>query len=79
MKNLIRISLLFIALTLSSQITVAQTQAAPPPPSDHGTSTDQTPGGGAPIGSGLFILLALGGIYGGVKVYKTRKKVTEVS
>lgn len=77
MKKLILIILLFSALSLGTQQISAQSQAAPPPPSGHGTSTDQVSGGGAPIGSGLFILLGLAGLYGGIKVYQTRKKYAE--
>jgi len=49
----------------------------PPPPPGHST-TGNVPGGGAPIGSGVAILLALGAAYGGKKVYDFRKhKLTE--
>lgn len=43
----------------------------PPPPSGagHGASGNQT-GGNAPVGGGVFILLGLGILYGGRKVYK---------
>jgi len=42
-------------------------QVPPPPPPGHG-STGNQPGGNAPIGSGLFILIGLGAAYGGKKV-----------
>ncbi|MBN2615116.1 MAG: hypothetical protein JXR71_05425 [Bacteroidales bacterium] len=79
MKKLILNILLFSALSFGTQQIYAQTAAAPPPPSDHGTSTDQTAGGGAPIGSGLFILLGLAGTYGAIKVYQTKKKASHVN
>ena len=47
--------------------------APPPPPPGHGT-TGNVPGGGAPIGGGLFILLGLGAAYGGKKIYDYNKK-----
>lgn len=48
---------------------VAMAQGPPPPPAGgHGGSTNQ-PGGSAPIGGGLAILLSLGAAYGGRKVY----------
>lgn len=77
MKNIIATIMLISALGFGTQQICAQTQAAPPPPSGHGTSTDQVAGGGAPIGSGLFILLGLAGAYGGIKIYQTRKKLAE--
>jgi hypothetical protein len=42
----------------------------PPPGGGHGQNTNQTPGGSAPIGNGLFILSALAAAYGSYKVYR---------
>jgi len=50
--------------------------AQAPPPSDHGSTTNQS-GGGAPIGGGLFILLGLGAAYGGKKLYVLKKQSQE--
>ncbi len=48
-------------------------QNPPPPPADgHGNNNNQT-GGGAPLGSGLAILLVLGSAYGGYKIYRAKK------
>ncbi len=47
----------------------------PPPPEGHGQTGNQPPGGGVPVGSGLFILLALGAAYGGKKVLDFRKRI----
>ena len=44
-------------------------QADPPGmPDNHGTNGD-VPGGGAPIGGGLGILMILGAAYGSKKIY----------
>jgi len=40
---------------------------------EHG-SGGNVPGGGAPIGSGLLILVALGTVYGAKKVYDYKKR-----
>lgn len=50
-------------------------QGGPPPPPDntHGSGNDFSYGGGAPIGSGIGILLALGAAYGGRKLYRYYK------
>ena len=45
----------------------------PPPGNGHGQNSNQS-GGGAPVGSGLFILLGLGAVYGGKKIYSRHKK-----
>ena len=50
-------------------------QAPPPPPNDPSNGGTGGPvGGGAPIGSGIAILLALGAGYGAKKVYDFRKR-----
>jgi len=72
MKN--RFKILAITLTLGflfglSTISFPQ----PPPPGGHGQGGNGTPGGSAPIGSGLFILLGLGATYGAKKVYHYKK------
>jgi len=63
--------LLFLTLTTSLQIAIAQ----PPPPGNqsNGLSTSGDPiGAGAPVGSGEVFLLLLAAIYGGKKVYSYR-------
>jgi hypothetical protein len=65
-KSLIFCGLLFININV-------YTQAPPPPPGEHGSGTNEDPGGGAPIGSGISILLSLGAAYGGKKIYKVWK------
>jgi hypothetical protein len=63
-------------LTISPLVLNAQGGNPPPPPDEHGQSGNLPPGGGAPIGSGMVILLALGAAYGGKKLFavKSRKK-----
>ena len=46
----------------------------PPDPPGHGETTDQIPGGSAPVSGGVFILLGLGAIYGGKKVFDLKKE-----
>jgi hypothetical protein len=53
---------------------IGQNGNPPPPPSTHGENTNQPPGGGAPVGSGLAILLMLGAAYGGRKLYRLREQ-----
>ena len=77
MKN--RFKILVIGLTLGFIIgfsAIGFTQP-PPPPAGHGSSGDQSPGGTAPIGSGLVILLGLGAAYGGKKIFQAWRKVEE--
>jgi hypothetical protein len=52
---------------------------APPHPPGHGSSTNEAPGPGpgAPIGSGMVILIGLSAVYGAKKVYSTRQEEQE--
>jgi uncharacterized protein HemX len=47
----------------------------PPPPNQHGETTNQAPGtqGGAPIAGGVGMLVAMGLAYAGKRVYDYRK------
>lgn len=49
----------------------AQGTPPPPPGGGHGQTGNQ-PGGNAPIGSGVAIMLALGAAWAGKKVYEER-------
>ncbi len=73
MKKII-ITLLVVAASVTTTNLLAQ--VPPPPPPGHGSTGNQT-GGNAPIGGGLFILLGLGAVYGGKKVYNKRKEILE--
>jgi len=77
MKNKIKIFAVSLLICVATLITTnVQADAPPPPPPDHG-ETGNVPGGGAPIGSGLVILLSLGAGYGAKKFYDYRKKNKE--
>ncbi len=56
---------------------IGQNGNPPPPPSTHGENTNQPPGGGVPVGTGLVILLSLGAAYGGKKVFDARRRLAE--
>ena len=80
MKKNNRILLLIFILCLSLGIH-SQSHAQslpPPPPAQHGSSGSQAPGGagGAPVGDGIYLLIALAGLYGVKKVYNARITLT---
>jgi len=75
MKNIYKVFLITLIITVAASTNVFA-QDAPPPPPNHGETGNQ-PGGNAPIAGGLFILLGLGAAYGGKKVYDLRKKEIE--
>ncbi len=57
MKNILIAFILFLFLTTMSQ-------AQPLPPDEFNSSTDEAPaGGGAPVGEGTALLVALGSLY----------------
>jgi len=70
-KTLAMASLIVTATFITTN--VKADDPPPPPPPGH-NSTGNVPGGGAPIGSGLFILLGLGVAYGGTKAYQFYQK-----
>lgn len=72
MKSIVKLTKITLILTLfMGWSLVAMAQGPPPPPSGgHGSETNGDPGGPAPIGGGIAILLSLGAAYGGRKVYK---------
>ena len=78
MKNIAKHTKVTLILTLfMGWGLLAMAQGPPPPPGGgHGQNTNQPagPGGGAPIGSGIAILLSLGAAWGGRKVYQAYKK-----
>ncbi len=74
-RNIFIPVLLSIIFTISVSAVFASDP--PEPPSGHGTGGDLPPGGGAPIGGGTFILIALGAAYGGKKIYDINKEELE--
>lgn len=74
MKNikLVLTGIIFFFLSLG-----VMAQGDPPdPPGDHG-GDDDVPGGGAPIGAGLYLMIGLAGAYGAKKVYQLVKEDEE--
>ncbi len=71
-----KIAVLFILLLMTGISGLVMGQPGDPPanPTSPNGGGNGPVGGGAPIGSGLVILLALGAGYSGKKVYDFRKK-----
>lgn len=72
---------LFVSLILLCSIIFAQSSMAqepPHPPSEKGTDINHGPGGpaGAPIGSGMTILLAMAAAYGAFKLHQMRSRIS---
>jgi hypothetical protein len=76
MKTQIVKIILTITFVVGSSVLLAQ--VPPPPPGGGHGGNDNQPGGGAPIGSGIGILLALGAAYGGKKVYRAFKNAEKL-
>ena len=80
MKNItILLKTLLVAALFMGWSLLAMAQGPPPPPGDHGQSTNQPagPGGGAPIGTAVTLMLGLFGAYGAKKAWDNRKKLDE--
>ncbi len=79
MKKLLTLMVAVTLFTALPYLTNAQTQSPgakdDPSMQNKGPERDGPgPGGGAPIGGGLFILLGLGAAYGSKKVYSLVKE-----
>lgn len=74
-KNNIIGVFLVLALFLITSVSMAQTQAPPPP--RHGSPGETIPGGSAPVGEGIILLIAMGAAYGARKIYQKRNKLAE--
>jgi hypothetical protein len=68
------IAVLGLLMFLASPLSLLSQDVPPPPPPGGGHGLTGNQDGGAPIGGGLFILLGLGGAYGGYKIYQKKKK-----
>ncbi|RLD59963.1 MAG: hypothetical protein DRJ01_10485 [Bacteroidetes bacterium] len=70
--------LLVIALTIfmSFTFTTVFCQDPPPPPSGGHSQNGNQNGGNAPLGEGLFTLLTLGIMYGGIKLKSHQKNIS---
>jgi hypothetical protein len=65
--------LMLVAMLWTAQ-TFAQGTPPPPPSGGHGQTGNSPPGGNAPIGGGLAIMLVLGAAYAGKKAYDFEAK-----
>jgi hypothetical protein len=72
MKTIVLKAILFISLLITFCIV---SMGQPPLPPDQENPDDWQPT--APIGSGIIVLLSLGAVYGGKKVYDARRKLRE--
>ncbi len=79
MKKILKNILKTIAILLFVSTVYTVSAQPPPPPSGDNTSGPggNNLGGNAPIGGGLFILLGLGAVYGGRKLYQLHKEGLE--
>lgn len=75
MKKIIR-SIIVVIILIATPVFISNSFAdAPPDPGSGGPGGGDLPvGGGAPLGSGLVILLVLGATYGSKKTYDAIKK-----
>lgn len=71
MKKILIILILLIGFSFTGLELMSQNP--PEPPGDGHGNDNNLPGGGAPLGSGLAILLFMGSAYGGYKIYRAKR------
>ena len=72
-RYLIKITVILSFLLLPALAVLASPPLDFPPDPGGDPGPGGTPVGGAPIGDGLIVLLALGAAYGGWKLYRIKK------
>jgi hypothetical protein len=75
LKPLIVSLILFYFIAIGYAGLAQEPPHPPPPPSEKGTGTNHGPAG-APIESGVTVLLAMGAAYGAFKLYRMRSRVS---
>ena len=73
MQKMIRLTVISFVFSLVFLIPTGVNADPPGMPGSHGSSGDAPPGGGAPIGSGLALIITLSAAYGGKKVYRLNR------
>ncbi|PLX03334.1 MAG: hypothetical protein C0595_07495 [Marinilabiliales bacterium] len=73
MKTLSPLILVFVTIFMCTANLYATDNPPDPPQADHGGNTDLPPGGGAPLGGGTYVLIALAATYAVYKFKKFRK------
>ena len=66
--------MLSIVLMISGFSLLAQAPPVPPSSANNGGTSGPVGGGGAPIGSGIVLLISLAAGYGGKKLYDFNKQ-----
>ena len=75
MKNILSILAFILLFVLSTSVALADEGDNRGPGDPGGEPTGEEPlGGGAPIGGGTIMLLAMGVAYGGKKLYNMKKE-----
>ncbi len=75
-KNILK-GFLTLAIVLVGFTSAFADGFPPPPPGGHQQNGPVVPGGAAPLGSGLVMLLTMALGYGSKKVYEARKRLAE--
>ena len=73
MKLVLKIMIINLVLMIALSLNIKAQNTPPDMPGGHGSSGD-APGGGAPIASGLTILISLGIAYTGKTIYYSKEQ-----
>ena len=73
MKNTMKTLIVSLVLAMALFISIPVQADPPGMPGNHGANGDAPPGGGAPIGSGVVIMIAIASAYGGKKAYDLKE------
>ena len=72
MKTIIKITAISFVFGLVLLLPLGVNADPPGMPGNHGTNGDAPPGGGAPLGSGLAVIIAMSAVYGSKKLFQLK-------
>jgi len=73
MKNTTKTLIASLVLAMALFISIPAQADPPGMPGNHGSNGDAPPGGGAPVGSGIVIMIAMASAYGSKKAFDLKE------
>ena len=73
MQKMIKITIISFVFGLVFLLPLGVNADPPGMPGNHGSNGDAPPGGGAPIGSGIAMIIAMSAAYGSKKLYQIKQ------
>ena len=73
MQKMIKITIISFVFSLVFLLPLGVNADPPGMPGNHGSNGDAPPGGGAPLGSGIAMIIAMSAVYGSKKLFQLKQ------